>query len=94
MRHLFVLTALALLTACAQQPTLPPAPAIVRVPQTTYVPITASLTAPCAIAEPPPHPTVGDALRVARERKAALEACNADKAQIRAVQGTPQEHHP
>lgn len=50
-----------------------------------YVPIDASLTEPCPIAEGP----VADALIVARQRRAALEKCNSDKAQIRAIQGTP-----
>jgi len=78
--------AVALLSGCATT-AAKPAPTVLSVPVTRYVPIPATLTAPCAITEPAAM-TVGEAVRVARERKAALQKCNADKAQIRAIQGT------
>lgn len=43
-----------------------------------YVPIPKELTNPLLIAEPT-NPTCGEATRVARERKAALIQCNADR---------------
>jgi len=81
-----LIVAIAALTGCATTGTKP-APTIVQVPVTRYVPIPGELTAPCDIAEPQAL-TVGEAVRVARERKAALQRCNADKAQIQAIQGT------
>lgn len=61
---------------------------VVRVPETRYVLIPPKLTEPCPIAEPSAM-TVGEAVRVARERKTALERCNAKLREIVAVQGTP-----
>ncbi len=85
-RYIVLLIACAL-CGCAAQTTHPAAPTVLRVPERVYVPIPAALTATCPIAEPS-APTVGEAIRVARERRAALESCNADKRQIRALQGS------
>jgi hypothetical protein len=63
---------------------------VVLVPQTVnselliYVPIPPELTDQHAIAEGP----LSEIPRIARERKAALIACNADKAEIASIQGT------
>ena len=82
---------IALLAGCAFQPQkptpLPPAPKIIRVPVTRYMHIPDALTAPCA-AEAPRDKTIAELLRIARSRAKAIEDCNADKAQIRAIQGT------
>lgn len=89
MRRDLVLSALTLaLAGCASAPARIVPPDVVRVPVTRYVPIPASLTTPCPIAEPKAL-TVGQAVSVARERKRALEVCNAQLDQIRAQQGTP-----
>lgn len=81
----------AVIAGCAAQPQkpvpLPSAPKIVRVPVTRYVRIPDALTEPCT-AEAPRDKTIAELLRIARARAAALEACSADKAQIRAIQGT------
>lgn len=63
---------------------------VITVTRDRYVQIPAKMTVPCPIA--PPGPTVGDAVEVARKRKAELEGCNAQLNQIQAVQGTPVEH--
>jgi hypothetical protein len=64
-------------------------PAVIEMPIVRYVPIPADLTTPCKIAQPQSD-TVAEAVRVARLRRDALEKCNADKAQISALQGTAQ----
>jgi len=64
------------LAATGCKPKVVKPPAVVRVPVIQYVPVPAELTAPVPIAEPLSR-TVGEAVRVARERKAALEQCNA-----------------
>lgn len=74
------------MTGCAA---VAPKPVVLTVPVTRYVPIPDTLTAPCTIASPANF-TVVEAVRVARERRASLERCNADKASIRAIQGTKQ----
>ncbi len=79
---------MAALAGCAGTPPRPVAPDVVQVPVTRYVPIPETLTAPCPIAGPKDM-TVGEAVRIARERRRALEACNAQLRQIRAVQGSP-----
>ena len=87
----FVLAGLAPVVLAACGPTKCPPPVQVQVPvevtRTVYVPIDAGLTEPHAIAKPR-NDSGGECLRVARDRKAELQACNADKAAIRSVQGT------
>lgn len=53
-----------------------------------YVPVDAALTRDCPVAEPRNN-SGKELLRVARARKAALAACNADKRAIRGIQGSP-----
>lgn len=92
MRHHIVLTfaVCLLLAGCAT-----PMERRVLVPETVtvtvdrYVPIPDRLTAPCPIAEPKAL-TVGEAVAIARERRRALEVCNAQLRAIHAVQGTAQ----
>lgn len=66
-------------------------PVVVKEPvivdRMVHVAIDPALTVPCPVAEPR-NRTGGEALRVARARKAALEDCNARMAAIRSVQGT------
>lgn len=64
-------------------------PSVVHVPVNIYVPVPPTLTQPCPIAKPENYSVV-EAVRVARERRASLEKCNADKAAIKAIQGTKQ----
>lgn len=77
---------IATLAGCASTRPVVRVPETVRVP--VYVQIDPALTAPCPIAQPR-DATVREALRVARERRRALEECSARMAQIRAIQGTP-----
>lgn len=81
----------AVIAGCAAQPQkpapLPAAPKIVRVPVTRYVRIPDTLTEPC-VAEAPRDKTIAELLRIARSRRACNEKDSADKAQIRAIQGT------
>lgn len=72
-------------TGCQRKPS---PPVVVEVPgPTKYVPIREELTRPCPIEEPRSTAPL-EAARVAKARKNSLEACNRDKAAIRAVQGT------
>lgn len=81
-----------LLTACGPKPVKPnlppPTPGAIHTITTEvrYVPIDPALTTPCPVE---PAAALSDAPRVARERRAALEACNAQLAAVRAIQGTP-----
>ena len=70
------------LAGCAVQPPKPPQ--VVKVPVTVIVPVPAELTKPVPIAAPTSL-TVGEAVRVARERKAALEQCNSQLDAIRTL---------
>jgi hypothetical protein len=68
-------------------------PQIVEVVRTEYVPIKPELTTQHHIAQGP----IAECLVVARDRATELRKCNADKAEIRRVQGTvapkPAEEH-
>jgi hypothetical protein len=59
------------------------------VPVVRYVPVPDKLTAPCPITEPNDR-TVGEAVRVARARRAALEQCNSQLDGIRSIQAGDQ----
>jgi hypothetical protein len=63
----------------------PTKPTVVEVPVTKFVPLDAALLVPCAIATGP----LADVIEVARERRAALETCNAQLDAIRALQPPP-----
>ena len=90
--HVLTLAPLLALAGCASAPQRVALPAVVQVPGTRYVPIPAALTVPCPIAEPKAL-TVGEAVGIARERKRALQVCNAQLDQIRALQGTESKGH-
>lgn len=63
----------------------PTKPQIVEVPVTQFVPIDSALLVPCAIATG----TLAEVIEVARDRKAALETCNAQLDAIRELQPQP-----
>lgn len=68
-----------------------PKSVVIREPVTIthyiYVPVDRALTAPCPVAKPR-NRSVGESLRVNRERRLALEDCDARMSKIRAIQGT------
>lgn len=73
---------LALLAGCASNPPLPKLPEIVRVPVVKIVPVPPELSAPCqAVAKR--DNSVGEAVRLANARQAALEECDARMSDIR-----------
>lgn len=75
-----------LLVGCASRPVTIREP--IEVIRYVYIAVDPSLTADCPIAMP--RNNRGDELlRVARERRKALQQCNADKRAIRGIQGTP-----
>lgn len=69
-----------LLAACATKPAIKAE--VVELPVSKFVPIDAALLVPCAIADGP----LSQIIDLARERKAALETCNEQLRQIRALQ--------
>lgn len=77
-----LLTACALLAACQPQAVKPPK--VVQTTVTRIVPVPERLTKPCAIAMPHEN-IVAEAVRVARERRAALEKCNQQLTEIRGL---------
>lgn len=70
--------AAALLSGCAAACKAPRIETV-ELPVRVYVPVPAELTAPCDIATG----ARSEVFEVARKRRQALEACNADKAAIR-----------
>lgn len=84
-RRLGIAALALLLGACAQTPPMPQLPKVVYVQVDRYVPLDGALLADCPIAEPADD-TVGARVEVAKQRKTALQRCNADKAAIRASQ--------
>ena len=86
MRPLIVAAVLTLAACTPPQAQRPdPPPKIVEVPVKVYVPVPDDLTEPCPIAKG----KLSEIPKVARARRASLESCNADKAAIRKIQGTP-----
>lgn len=83
--RLLILALVLVLTGCPDQVRPDPPPTIVEVERKVYVPIPEEYTRPCPIAKGP----LSEMPRVARERRTALEGCNADKAAIQKIQGTP-----
>ena len=85
MRHSIVLALALLCAACGAKPV------VIREPVTVwrwvYVRIDPSLTVPCPIAKPRDR-SVRESLRVNRERRKALEECNARLSKIGAIEGT------
>lgn len=77
-----------LILALAGCKSAPPKVEVVEVPgPTRYVAIPDELTRPCPIEQKANNSPI-EAVRVAKARKDALEACNRDKARIRAIEGT------
>lgn len=87
MRQLFALLIVVAVAGCAtRKPLVVKQPGkVIEVPVKVYVPIPDNLTAPCPIASG----RLSEVLVVARKNVASLEACNADKAAIRKIQGQP-----
>lgn len=76
------LIAFLLMVGCATRAPLPKLPEIVRVPVVKIVPVPAELSAPCqAIAKR--DNSIGEAVRLANGRQAALEECDARMTEIR-----------
>lgn len=75
---------------CACTPTKPDVviPQIVTQTVTKYVPVPVQLTEACPI-EKPKQRTVGEAVRVAKARRDALEQCNRQLDQIRQLSNQP-----
>lgn len=85
MSRLPFLLALVLLAGCKTIPQVE----VVEVPgPTVYVEIPDQFTRDCPIEEPVSTVPM-EAVRVAKARKDALEACNRNMARIRAISGTP-----
>ena len=63
----------------------PTKPDVIEVPVTKFVPLDAALLVPCAIATG----TLAQVIEVARDRRASLEACNAQLDAIRELQPQP-----
>ncbi|MBB1060411.1 Rz1-like lysis system protein LysC [Marilutibacter spongiae] len=78
-----VLIAIALMAGCRSCPDIK-VPELVRVPVPTMVPVPAELTEPCAQVAKRDN-TVGEAVRLANARKAALEECSKRMSQIRSL---------
>lgn len=85
-RLLILTAALAVIAGCAQAPPRPdPPPRLIQVPITKYVPIDKTLTEHVPIAMPA-DTSVIEAIRVARERRGAIEQCNRQLDAIDATQ--------
>lgn len=86
MRYLLVVALAVLLMGCKPTDTkvvVATRPAAI-VETVRYVPVPAKLTQPTPVAEGP----LVEVIDVARERKAQIQSCNADKAAIAGIQGT------
>lgn len=81
MRCLPLIACLAL-AGCASAPALPKLPKIVRMPVVKIVPVPTELSAPCQVVAKRGN-SVGEAVRLANARQAALEECDARMAEIR-----------
>ena len=83
MRILAVTAAMAL-AGCQTTPDLPQPPKVVEVVVEKIVPVPAALTEPCQQPAKAAN-TVQEAVRLANERKAALDECSARMARIRGL---------
>ena len=84
MRRLAVIAMLGALAGCQTTPELPQPPKVVEVTVEKIVPVPAALTEPCRQPEKKTN-TVAEAVRLANERKAALDECSARMARIRSL---------
>lgn len=75
---------LLVLAGCQTTPGLPQPPKVVEVVVEKTVPVPASLTEPCQQPAKAAN-TVQEAVRLANERKAALDECSARMARIRGL---------
>lgn len=76
------LIACLVLAGCATRAPVPKLPEVVRVPVVKIVPVPAELAAPCQVVDKRDN-SVGEAVRLANARRAALEECDARMAEIR-----------
>lgn len=79
---------LALGTGCATAPRKPTAPAVVQ--RVVYVPIPTQLTDPLPVYERQAE-TFGEAWQQAERNTRTLERCNADRAAVKAIQGSKRD---
>ena len=77
-------TALLVLAGCQTTPDLPQPPKVVEVTVEKIVPVPAALTEPCRQPEKKGN-TVAEAVRLANERKAALDECSRRMERIRGL---------
>jgi type IV pilus biogenesis protein CpaD/CtpE len=82
-----VLASALLLVGCGQTTQVRPAPTVITVPKTIYVPIPMSLTKHCDIAVPS-NATALEAYNIAKLRGLSLQDCNAQLDTIHGIQGT------
>ena len=75
---------LLVLAGCQTTPDLPQPPKVVEVVVEKMVPVPAALTEPCRQPEKKGN-TVAEAVRLANERKAALDECSQRMARIRGL---------
>lgn len=87
-RHSAALMLLAMAGCASAPPPAPePVPTLIKVPVTRYVPVPAELTEPCPIKRATER-TVEAVVSAYNANVSALEACNADKAAIRKLEGS------
>ena len=82
--RILAVTALLVLAGCQTTPELPQPPKVVEVAVEKIVPVPAALTEPCRQPEKKGN-TVAEAVRLANERKAALDECSQRMARIRGL---------
>lgn len=82
------LIACLVLAGCATRAPLPKLPEVVRVPVVKIVPVPPELAAPCqAVAKR--DNSIGEAVRLANARQAALEECDKRMSDIRKLGSAP-----
>ena len=82
--RILAVTALLVLAGCQTTPDLPQPPKVIEVVVEKMVPVPASLTEPCQQPAKAAN-TVHEAVRLANERKAALDECSRRMARIRGL---------
>ena len=84
MKCAITLVAMLVLAGCQTTPDLPQPPKVVEVTVEKIVPVPAALTEPCRQPEKKGN-TVAEAVRLANERKAALDECSRRMERIRGL---------
>lgn len=82
--RILAVAAVLVLAGCQTTPDLPQPPKVVEVVVEKIVPVPAALTEPCQQPAKTAN-TVQEAVRLANERKAALDECSARLARIRGL---------